>query len=204
MRLATLAGNSVHDSDRFRLLGSYETPRFEYGQVVFCERFGEVTIDGITDAPIPWPFTKRKSGRGGRPSLILFAGLVEAVRRESNQAVAYWWGVTGQTVTKWRKALEVSPTTEGTSGLRSEYALAEAVVKGRKRAHAKAQDPERRRKIAESKRGKPRPGHVVEALRAANVGRPLSAEHRAKIGAATRRNGTIPPKAGRLWTAEED
>jgi hypothetical protein len=76
----------MQDSDRFRPLGRYETPLFEYGQVVFCERFGEVRIDGVTDAPIPWPFTKRS---GGRPSVILFAGLVEAVRRESNQAVAH-------------------------------------------------------------------------------------------------------------------
>lgn len=77
----------MHDTDQFRLLGSYETPRFEYGQVVFCERFGEVKIVGLTDAPTPWPFTKRS---GGRPRFILYAGLAEAVRMESKQAVAHW------------------------------------------------------------------------------------------------------------------
>jgi hypothetical protein len=66
---------------------------------------------------------------------------VEAVRRESNIAVAHWWGVTGQTVTLWRKALDVAPTTEGTSGLRSEHAQTEAVVEGLMKAHAKARDP---------------------------------------------------------------
>ena len=49
----------MQDADRYRLLGQYDTPRFEYGQVVFCERLGEVEIVGLTDAPIPWPTGKR-------------------------------------------------------------------------------------------------------------------------------------------------
>jgi hypothetical protein len=113
--------------------------------------------------------------------------------------------VTGQTVTKWRKALDVSPTTEGTAHLRSEYSQEDAVVEGLRKAHAKARDPERRRKIAEAKRGKPRPQHVVEAVRAANMGKKASDETRAKMSAAHKRRGAIPPKAqGRLWTVEED
>ncbi len=35
--------------------GRYETPAFEYGDIVFCERFGDVRITGITDAGIAWP-----------------------------------------------------------------------------------------------------------------------------------------------------
>jgi hypothetical protein len=54
------------------------------GAKVFCERFGKVRIDGITDAPILWRFTKRS---GGRASLILFAGVLEALRWESNIAM---------------------------------------------------------------------------------------------------------------------
>jgi hypothetical protein len=50
----------MQDSDRFKLLGSYETPLFEYGQIVFCEWRGEVRIVGITDAKIPWPSAKNK------------------------------------------------------------------------------------------------------------------------------------------------
>jgi transposase-like protein len=34
----------------------------------------------------------------------------DAIRRESNQAVAYWFGVSDQTVSKWRKALGVDMT----------------------------------------------------------------------------------------------
>jgi hypothetical protein len=44
----------VEDADRFKLLfGPYQKPRFRYGKVVFCEARGEVTICGLTDAPIP-------------------------------------------------------------------------------------------------------------------------------------------------------
>jgi hypothetical protein len=39
--------------DRFKLLfGPYRTPRFRYGDVVFCEMRGEVKIVGLTNGPI--------------------------------------------------------------------------------------------------------------------------------------------------------
>jgi hypothetical protein len=78
----------MHDADRFRLHGSYNTPRFRYGQVVVCEVRGEVTICGLTDAPIPWPVGIKKSSR----SLVVYGALAKAVRTEPNQAVAHWWG----------------------------------------------------------------------------------------------------------------
>ena len=77
----------MEDSERFRLLGKYRTPRFRIGRTVFCEVRGEMVITGMTDAPIPWPVGKK--GRG-RHSLIVFKDLAKAVRRESNQAVAHW------------------------------------------------------------------------------------------------------------------
>jgi hypothetical protein len=43
----------VTDADRFKLLGKYHTPRFRYGQVVFCEVRGWVSITGLTQAPSP-------------------------------------------------------------------------------------------------------------------------------------------------------
>ena len=84
------------------------------GDVGMDERRGEVTIVGRTDAPIPWPVGKR----GRVKAIILFDALADAARTDSNQAVAHW-GVNGQTVTKWRNALEVKDTA-GTSRLRSE------------------------------------------------------------------------------------
>src|SRR5262245_2847386 len=100
------------------LLGAYATPAFHYGDVVMCELRGEVTIVGLRDTPIPWPVGK-KTGRRGR-ALALYAGLADAVRRESAAAVIRWWGVRDETVWRWRKALGVGPTTEGTSRLRAQ------------------------------------------------------------------------------------
>src|SRR5438046_2085080 len=105
------------DADRLRLLhGPYRTPRFQRGSVVRCEVRGEVVVTGLTDARIPWPVGKR----GRAKSLVIVAGLARAVRRESGVAICHWWGVTPQTVTKWRKALGVSPVTDGTRRLRRE------------------------------------------------------------------------------------
>lgn len=64
-------------------------------------------------------------------------------------AVAHWWGITGQTVTKWRKAMGVGTMTESTSLLKSASvkespALAAACERGR----TKDRDPVRCAKIA--------------------------------------------------------
>jgi hypothetical protein len=85
------------DAERFRLLGTYETPRFNYGCKILCEVRGELTITGLSDAPIPWPVGKR--GRG-KHSLVVYEDLAKAIRRESNQAVASGWGVDPQSVSR--------------------------------------------------------------------------------------------------------
>ena len=53
-------------------------------------------------------------------------------------------------------------------------------------------------------RARPRPPHVVEAMRRGRLGTPQSEAARAKMSEAHRRRGTGPPKAGRPWTAEEE
>ncbi len=109
----------MHESNRIKLLGRYRTPRFRCGDVVTCELRGEVKIVGLTAAHIPWP--KCRPGKRSR-AIILCGALVEAVRRESAKAVAYWWGVGKFTVWKWRKALGVDRLTDGTSALFSRWA----------------------------------------------------------------------------------
>src|SRR5262245_40437741 len=101
------------------LLGSYATPAFEYGDVVSCARRGDVRIVGLSEAPIPWPIGQRLP-KGRARALVLYAGLAEAVRRESAEAVAHHWGVKVNTVWQWRKALGVGANTEGTHRLESE------------------------------------------------------------------------------------
>jgi hypothetical protein len=82
---------------------------------------GKVRVRGIHEAPIQWPYTLPEKG-GGRPMLILCGDLARAVRVESETAICHWWGVGITTVWKWRKALGVERTTEGTVALLSRLA----------------------------------------------------------------------------------
>ena len=144
----------MKDADRFKLLGTYRTPRVRVGRRLTCEvRDCDVVVTGYSDARIPWP-VGYSAEVGGRASLIVYGDLARAVRRESHQAVAHWFGVSPSVVTKWRAALGVTRTNPGSARLRA----------------AVATDPDRRQKIAEAKRGKPRPAHVVAAVRKANRG----------------------------------
>jgi hypothetical protein len=191
------------DGDRYKLLGTYRTPRFKYGTVVTCAIRGPVKVVGMTDARIPWP--KCRSGKRAR-AIILYGDLARAVRKESSKAVSYWFGVGMFTVWKWRKALGVDRVNEGTSALFSrnapETVQSEKAIDNLVDA---LKSPERAAKIAASKRGKPRPAHVHEALKAANVGRVPSDDARANMSAAQKRRGVRPPAVkGLAWTADED
>ena len=79
------------DSERFKLLyGPYVAPKCRLGDKLPCEYRGrEVTVKGMTDAPIQWPCARRN----GNASPILCGDLIRAVRTESEIAVAYHWGV---------------------------------------------------------------------------------------------------------------
>jgi hypothetical protein len=192
------------DARQQLLFGPYKTPRFRYGSVVMCELRGVVKLAGLREVPIPWPVGRRVGARGSSRGLVLCGVLARAVRQEASLAVAYWWGVTAQTVTVWRKALGVGPTTTGTSVLRARVMLGEHGRRMRNRGRAKARDPERCEKIAAARRGKPRPAHVREATGRAHTGRVHSEEERRKRSEAHKRLGTWPPAAGRPWTEAED
>jgi hypothetical protein len=107
----------------------------------------------------PWTIGRTHAAE----SLVLFKDLARAVRREASKAVAYWWGISGQTVTKWRKALGVK-STEGDHRLRVAIGRSPALWPALAAMHAKIRDPirdrGRRAKIAAAKRGTPRPAHV--------------------------------------------
>ena len=115
-----------------KLLGSYATPAFACGDVVICARRGDVRIVGLSEAPIPWPIGQTLP-RGRARSRVLYGALAEAVRRESSEAVACWWGVTAQTVTAWREALGVGQDNVGTKAPKSER-LAPALERAREAA----------------------------------------------------------------------
>ncbi len=190
----------MEEAERFRLLGKYRTPRFRYGRKVLCEVRGQLVITGLSDTPIPWPVGRR--GRE-RPSLVVYKGLARAIRRESEQAICRWWGVCPTTVWKWRKALGVGIATEGTSRLHSEYSKEPWAVEARAKADRKAPDPERRRKIAQARKGKPRPPHEVEPMHRAWRGSHHSEETRRRMSQTHKKRGTIVPGI-KTWTREED
>jgi transposase-like protein len=173
------------------LFGPYRAPRFKYGAVVMDEARGEVIICGLSAGRIPWPIGRR----GPNKSPVVYAGLAQAVRRESVAAVAFWWGVHPSTVSKWRKRLAVGRATEGTRQLLSEIAADPVnIAKRLPGILAKARDPERCAKIGAAKRGKPRPRHVIEAMRKGRTGKPHSPETRAKMSATHKARGTRPPR----------
>ena len=104
---------------RHKLIGRYRTPRFRIGDVVTCGMRGDVRIVGLSDARIPWPIGQAL-GKGARGPVV-YADLAEALATESNVSICHWWGVTGQTVRKWRRALGIGPHTEGSRRLRAAY-----------------------------------------------------------------------------------
>ena len=191
-RFTLTAMPPLPDPHRLRF-GSYRTPRFRLGQIVFCAIRGECTIVGQTDALIPWPLGTCGHGR----FLIMFDALERAVRQEASVAVCHHWGVTAQTVTVWRKALGVEKMNAGSFQVASELGKSPARAAGLKKAQAKASDPERRTKIAASRRGKKLSAANRAALLASHLGRKLSAETRRKMSETHKRRGTVPPLAKR-------
>jgi hypothetical protein len=106
-------------SESFRLhFGPYQAPRCRVGGQLDCEARGStVIVGGISDAPIQWPYAKKRGNR----SLVLCGDLIKAVALESKTAVAYHWGVSVSTVFIWRKALGVPGDTLGSVRLRRHY-----------------------------------------------------------------------------------
>lgn len=175
----------MDDTERFRLrFGPYSTPLFEMGQVVECSARGPVTIVGITSGKIAWPIGKTKRAR----SLVLYGDLERAVRNEAAQAICHWWGVGVLAVNKWRHALGIAGTTNpGTSEIRRLHFAEPWAEEAKKKAWSKGSDSDRRQKIAASKRGKPRPPHVIEAMRKGRLGKSHSEVTKQKMRAAHKR-----------------
>jgi hypothetical protein len=193
----------MKDSDRFRLLGTYRTPRVKLGRILSCEyRDDDVIVVGYSDGRIPWPLGRRR-GKSSK-TMVMYGDLVRALKVESNLAICYWWGVTPQTVTAWRKALGVEPTTKGTSRLRSEWTGDERIAKGLRKAMRKARDPDRRAKISAARNGVRRSKHVIEAMRKGRKGKPHSAETRRKMSLARRRQPIGWAANGKGFTPEDD
>jgi hypothetical protein len=99
------------ERERVKLLfGPYKTPRLKRGDRATCLlRDTDVVIIGMSNGRIPWPRCRPVGQRNGY-GLLVDEELARAVRSESAVALYYWWGVTQTTVTRWRRALDVSRT----------------------------------------------------------------------------------------------
>lgn len=173
--------------DPFKLhFGPYQAPAFNYGDIVEDERRGTVEIVGLTDARIPWPIGRPlEKGCRREHAIILYSGLSAAVFAESSKAICHWWGVTSQTVWKWRKALGVEHRTEGDLLLNSANYHDNVGTVMRQAALPTLSSPERRAKIARAKTGQARPD--VVARNRQRIGSKHSEETREKMREAHRR-----------------
>lgn len=192
------------DAERFKLrFGRYRTPRFTYGARVHCEVRGPMRIVGLSNGRIPWPLGIPIE-RPSRRSHVVYKGLAKAVHLEAETVVAHWWGVALCTVRKWRRALDVPASTKGTTKLRRLYGREEWFAEAQRKAVSVADAPERRAKIAAARRGKPRPKHVIAAMRRRMKGTRLSNQARRRMSETHKARGTRPPAAGRAWEPWED
>lgn len=103
------------DDPRILRFGPYAAPTCELGARLTCTVRGKVQVAGLTRSRIPWPYV-------GAKALILCGDLARAVRMEATAAVAYHWGVSQPTVSKWRRALGVGRFNLGSTAVRREVA----------------------------------------------------------------------------------
>ena len=98
-----------------KLIGAYTAPAVRIGDRVDCLFRGcECVVTSIADAPIPWPRVQPAEQRGGCGLLVNHA-LGRAIRTESAVALKYHFGVSTDTVWRWRKCFGVGghATTRG-------------------------------------------------------------------------------------------
>jgi len=108
----------VNKADRCRLLHApYDPPPLKRGDRATClYRDCDVVITSWTGARISWPRCRALHHRRGRPAMLVDDELLRAIRRESAEAIKYWFGVSTYTVWSWRKAFGISQW--GTEGSR--------------------------------------------------------------------------------------
>ncbi|MCL4853757.1 MAG: hypothetical protein KJZ78_20565 [Bryobacteraceae bacterium] len=87
--------------------GPYHAPTVSVGAVLRDEWRGDVTVEGFTDAPIPWPAARSQHYPvGAKPLLPILCGdLVRAVCEEDELTVSHYWGVSRYIVEQWKRAI---------------------------------------------------------------------------------------------------
>lgn len=200
------------------LIGSYSAPAVKRGEVVTClYRDRDCTVTVMSGAPTPWPRCQPRGEQGGS-GLWVNAELAKAIRTESAQAPAYWFGVSTGVVWRWRRAFGVGGRVKTTKG--TKRAIHGAAKKGAEAIKAKVwTDAERRAQSRRSKRLGLKPsGRWKGRERTAEQVALLGTDHDEAVakklgrtrGAVTfqRVQRGVPahsgwPGGGRAWAAEE-
>jgi hypothetical protein len=119
------------------LLGApYRPPRPIRRGIYFDLLRGDLRGEGPSDAPIAWP--RGRAHFRARPLPILCDELARAIRTESVRAIVHHWGISRDTVKRWRKALGVPRYNPGTISLWRELAAAKLHSPAVKRAARRA------------------------------------------------------------------
>jgi len=92
--------------------GPYRPPAVKVGDTLHDEYLGDVTVAGMTDAPISWPGHAYSRGRHSGLLPVLTGDLVRAVCEEQELVVAHYWGVTLHMVNQWKCALAGSTNSD--------------------------------------------------------------------------------------------
>jgi hypothetical protein len=109
---ATMAAKFPPPDEFHWRAGPYRAPKVKVGAVLRDEYRGEnVRVEGMTEAPIPWPGIDYK--RGERLLPVLCGDLVRAVCEEDELTVAYYWNVTRYMVEQWKRAISKAHTSNG-------------------------------------------------------------------------------------------
>jgi hypothetical protein len=190
--------------ERFKLHQvPFVPPTVHIGETINCVIHGPQPVLGFSDGRIAWPLIR--AAHGGRAVPALAGSLIKAVRRESKQAIVYWWGVSEKTVWRWRNALDVPSHNEGTLDLRRAYAAESLHTPAAKeRAAESARDPKRRAQASAQFKGQPRSPEVIAKMSAALSGRVFNAEWRRRIAAEKRLAALRYRACGRPWAPAED
>jgi hypothetical protein len=139
-------------------------------------------VRGFTDAPISWPSTRRTGGF----SPILCDDLVRAVRTTSSRAICHHWGVSKQTVWKWREAWEVPRWNEPTQRLHRRMQAERWDRESLADAGRKSQTRQSRAKMSARRKGRP-PHRHFQAAAAEAARRPKSESFKQKTSRRIRR-----------------